>query len=76
MNWTIAKITELTKEIDALDNSIKDEQVLYGSLKNSAMERGDETMTKVYADRLDEFMVVRAAIDTVIEYLDGREVKL
>lgn len=76
MNWTIARITELTKEIDALDNSIKDEQVLYGSLKNSAMERGDETMTKVYADRLDEFMVVRAAIDTVIEYLDGREVKL
>lgn len=76
MNWTNARVTELTKEIDALDNSIKDEQVLYGSLKNSAMERGDETMTKVYADRLDEFMVVRAAIDTVIEYLDGREVKL
>lgn len=76
MIWTNARITELTKEIDALDNSIKDEQVLYGSLKNSAMERGDETMTKVYADRLDEFMVVRAAIDTVIEYLDGREVKL
>lgn len=74
MNWTIARITELTKELNALDDEIKTAQTRNGSLKNRAMEMDKGDIAGEYQDRLDAYMLIRSAIDTVIEFLDGREV--
>ena len=76
MNWATARATTLMKELDALDDGIKYEQMIYGSLKNDAMEKDDKSSEQIYQKRLDEYMAVRSAIDTVIEFLDGCEVRL
>ena len=76
MKWTTARATTLIKELDALDDGIKYEQMIYGSLKNDAMKENNEASEKSYQKRLDEYMAVRSAIDTVIEFLDGCEVRL
>ena len=76
MKWTKARIDQLNKELEDLDNAIKDEQVITGTLKNNAMERGDGEMEKLYSDKLDRYMAARASIDGVIEFFDGLEVKL
>ena len=69
-------MTTLIKELDTLDDGIKYEQMIYGSLKNDAMEKDDKSSEKIYQERLDKYMEVRSAIDTIIEYLDGCEVRL
>jgi hypothetical protein len=76
MKWTTARATTLMKELDELDDGIKYEQMIYGSLKNDAMEKDDKSSEQNYQKRLDEYMAVRSAIDTVIEFLDGCEVRL
>ena len=76
MTLTTAKVATLIKELDDLDNGIKYEQMIYGSLKNDAMEENNEASEKSYQKRLDDYMAIRSAIDTIIEYLDGCEVRL
>ena len=76
MNWATARATTLMKELDALDDGIKYEQMIYGSLKNDAMEKDDKSSEQIYQKRLDEYRAVRSAIGTVIEFLDGCEVRL
>ena len=76
MKLTTAKVATLIKELDDLDNGIKYEQMIYGSLKNDAMEENNEASEKSYQKRLDDYMAIRSAIDTIIEYLDGCEVRL
>ena len=76
MRFTTSRIATLIKELDTLDDGIKYEQMIYGSLKNDAMEKDDKSSEKIYQERLDKYMEVRSAIDTIIEYLDGCEVRL
>lgn len=76
MKLTTAKVATLTKELDDLDNGIKYEQMIYGSLKNDAMKENNEASERSYQKRLDDYMAIRSAIDTIIEYLDGCEVRL
>ena len=76
MKLTTAKVATLIKELDDLDNGIKYEQMIYGSLKNDAMEENNEASEKSYQKRLDDYMAIRSAIDTIIEFLDGCEVRL
>ena len=76
MKLTTAKVATLIKELDDLDNGIKYEQMIYGSLKNDAMKENNEASEKSYQKRLDEYMAIRSAIDTIIEFLDGCEVRL
>lgn len=76
MKLTTAKVATLIKELDDLDNGIKYEQMIYGSLKNDAMKENNEASEKSYQKRLDDYMAIRSAIDTIIEYLDGCEVRL
>lgn len=76
MRFTTSRVATLIKELDALDDGIKYEQMIYGSLKNDAMKENNEASEKSYQKRLDEYMVIRSAIDTLIEFLDGCEVRL
>jgi len=76
MKWTTARVATLIKELYDLDSGVKFEQVVYGSLKNEAMEKGNEADERKWQERLDKYMEVRSAIDTIIEYLDGCEVHL
>lgn len=69
-------MTTLIKELDDLDSGVKFEQVVFGGLKNEAMEKGNEADERKWQERLDKYMEVRSAIDTLIEYLDGCEVHL
>ena len=76
MTFSTSRVATLIKELDDLDSGVKFEQVVYGSLKNEAMEKGNEADERKWQERLDKYMEVRSAIDTIIEYLDGCEVRL
>ena len=76
MKLTTAWVVQLCKDLETLDKAISSAQVTDGTCKNNAMARGDGEMEKYYQDCLDKYMEVRAAIDTVIEYVDGLEVHL
>ncbi len=76
MNWTTARVTTLIKELDALDDEIKEEQLYHGNLKNAALKMEKDEIAEEHQQKIDEYMVIRSAIDTVIEFLDGREVRI
>lgn len=76
MRFTTSRVATLIKDLDDLDSGVKFEQVVYGGLKNEAMEKGNEADERKWQERLDKYMEVRSAIDTLIEYLDGCEVHL
>jgi len=73
-DWTYARTSTVVRELDDLDECIKAKLILFSTYRNEEIEKGDEIMPDHYMKRIAEFERIRGAIDTIIEFLDSREV--
>ena len=74
-DWSVARATMLTRELTDLDESIKAKHILHSTLRNEAIEEDEEAMSNSYGERIAGFECIRSAIDTLLVFLDSREVK-